>query len=214
MQPLQNRLLRVTTMWMAAGLVLLAIAIPLLKAFTLLAVMAAFGIVAAYLAAGLGIWLTAIRQFSKERRARFVFVGGLVPGFLLCAWFGGGTVMWAGDFAFGYSRFWALRPFYDQVVRQTLDPSGSQRPGSSGLISYEVDPGPPVRIVFPHFGGIVDNWEGTIYDPTDAVAAAQGWTFRSGKQEFTAPPRIRSLFGGDVVVCSRLQGHYYRCAFT
>ena len=80
-------------------------------------------------------------------------------------------------------------------------------------VTYYVDDGPPVRIAFPK-QGIIDNWAAIVYDPSDVVAQATGWNFDNGRQSFTAPPDVRSLFGGDLVSCWRLYRHYYSCSFT
>ena len=72
--------------------------------------------------------------------------------------------------------------------------------------AYEVDPGPPIRIAFPQPGGILDNWEAVIYDPTGKVLQAQGLE--------ATPPEISALFGGTLVQCEPIQESYYRCWFT
>jgi hypothetical protein len=111
-----------------------------------------------------------------------------------------------------YAQFAIMLPAYSRVV-ETESRSPSKGVVEDGKVTYVVDNGPPVRIAFPKFG-IIDNWVAIVYDPSDAVAEARGWDFQSGKQLFTAPPKIKSLFGGDLVECWRLYSHYYSCSFT
>lgn len=77
--------------------------------------------------------------------------------------------------------------------------------------TYRIDRGPPVRIAIVQ-GGLIDNWVGLVYDPTGEVLKAQGGD--AGPGEFTAPPEIKGLFGGDLVFCERLTGSWYQCTFT
>ena len=51
-----------------------------------------------------------------------------------------------------------------------------------------------------------------IHDPSDLVASAKGWGERPG--DYTAHPDVRDLWGGKLVACSRITGHYFRCDFT
>jgi hypothetical protein len=104
-----------------------------------------------------------------------------------------------------------MLPTYTRIVEALTKMSPPQGSSSKPAdeIRYIVEKGPPVRVAFPK-NGIIDNWWGVIYDPSDAVAQATGWNFETGRQEFTAPPKIRTLFGGDLVSCCRL----YSCTFT
>jgi hypothetical protein len=95
-------------------------------------------------------------------------------------------------------------PYYSRTVDVVTE---SPRPGvhrQAHDIEYIVDVGPPIRLAFPK-DGIIDNWRGVVYDPTDVVARAQG---------FSAPAEITALFGGDLVSCRHLYRHYYFCGFT
>lgn len=76
---------------------------------------------------------------------------------------------------------------------------------------YVLAHGSPRRVAFPMPGGFLDNWDAIVVDPTDRVAAATGLT-REG--DFTAPSDVKSLFGGDLVACTHMTGHFYRCSFT
>jgi hypothetical protein len=114
-----------------------------------------------------------------------------------------------------YAEFAAKLPAYTRIVDAVTKVPSSREPlfQPADEVMYYVDKGPPVRVAFPK-NGIIDNWWGIIYDPSDAVAQARGWNFDTGAQVFTAPPEIRTLFGGDLVSCWRLYRHYYSCSFT
>jgi hypothetical protein len=103
-----------------------------------------------------------------------------------------------------YVEFLQNRPHYDRIVAE------ASRLGEGGTCmgtDYLVDRrGDAIRIAFVTSPGVVDNWGGIVYDPTDAVASARGHD--------TAPAAVRELFGGDIVSCRRLTGHYYSCGFT
>jgi hypothetical protein len=115
-------------------------------------------------------------------------------------------------------RFSRARPTYDMIVAETLrqpPPDTSHVPWVNldhGDVEYSVDLGPPVRIAFVQPGGIIDNWEGIVYDRSGAVRAATGWKNAAG--QFSAPPELVWLFGGDLLECRPVVDHYYRCWFT
>lgn len=76
--------------------------------------------------------------------------------------------------------------------------------------SYVVDRGPPIRVAFPQ-GGIIDNWNGVVYDPTGIVKSATGW---AENYQYTATLEAKTLFGGDLVYCEHVKDAFYRCWFT
>lgn len=106
------------------------------------------------------------------------------------------------------------RPAYSRIVDSLLqmpDPLRGLTPaGRNRTLNYVVDRGPPLRLAFVQPGGILDNWEGVVYDPTGAVLDAHG-PFWLG---FPTPPEVRLLFGGDIVRCESIEGPWYRCLFT
>lgn len=120
----------------------------------------------------------------------------------------------AGDSAQFRARFTRLAPQYLALAAELERAGATSRDGERRGIRFVVDHGPPVRVAFTQPGGIVDNWEGVVYDPTGAVRAARGWTSVEGRQEFTAPPAVRRLFGGDLVACEPIRDAFYRCWFT
>lgn len=105
-------------------------------------------------------------------------------------------------------------PLYRSIVadieRRQGDPVGASYQG----VRYEVEPGPPLRVAFPLPGGILDNWEGIVYDPSDEISVAH--EIRPDLSNWDEPRfvAIRLWFGGDLRYAERVSGHFYRCWFT
>jgi hypothetical protein len=73
----------------------------------------------------------------------------------------------------------------------------------------EVDRGNPVRVGYG-MGGIIDNWYGFVWDPTDKLANEDSGSYlRNGTRT-----EMTRLFGGDLVSAARVSGHWYWCTFT
>jgi ABC-type transport system involved in multi-copper enzyme maturation permease subunit len=104
---------------------------------------------------------------------------------------------------------WNL-PIYEEIVAKAQSDKETMANGNYHGIYYEVEVNPNVRVAFP-LGGILDNWEAIIYDPSGEVLQAKGFT-NGGK--FTAPDKIKKIFGGDLVSCKAIYGNFYRCRFT
>jgi hypothetical protein len=112
-------------------------------------------------------------------------------------------------------RFRRDLPTYTKIIQKSeSDPNIHELSGTEGNVEYKLDLGPPIRVGFPQPGGLLDNWEGVVYDPTGEVEKARGWVYESGRQEFTAPENVVRLFGGDIVSCVHIEGNFYRCWFT
>lgn len=84
--------------------------------------------------------------------------------------------------------------------------------GRIGTVAYRIERRPITRIAFPLPVGVTDNWSAVIHDPSDAVATARGWGERPG--DYTARADLRGLWGGGLVSCTRITGHYFRCDFS
>ncbi|MCP3869059.1 MAG: hypothetical protein GY703_13345 [Gammaproteobacteria bacterium] len=93
------------------------------------------------------------------------------------------------------TRFWMEKTTYDESVAQL---KADKVIDCLVADTCKIDPGPPKRLVFS-WGGIIDNWIGVVFDPTDGVAQ---------------PDRHKGLFGGDLVSCQRMTENYYICSFT
>ena len=120
----------------------------------------------------------------------------------------------AGDNARFRHRFERLVPRYAAIIQRLESASVPVRSDTTAEIRFLVDSGPPVRVAFPQTDGILDNWEGVIYDPSGAVLSAGEWGSAGGRPAFSAPPEVRRLFGGDLVACEPVRDHYYRCWFN
>jgi hypothetical protein len=120
----------------------------------------------------------------------------------------------AGDNAQFRHRFERLAPSYAAIIQRLESGSVPVRDDTTGDIRFLVDSGPPVRVAFPQPGGILDNWEGVIYDPSGAVVSAGEFGSAGSTSAFSAPPEVRRLFGGDLVACEPVRDRYYRCWFT
>ncbi|MEM7080326.1 MAG: hypothetical protein AAF513_17040 [Pseudomonadota bacterium] len=107
-----------------------------------------------------------------------------------------------GDRLFCHARFLIFLPYYLNIVRATDRVSTEAVPPHT-VWSFRLDDSIDgvVRVVFPHVGGFLDNWRGTIYDPSGVLE----------RQPF---PQYQGLFGGDIYYCFQLWGYFYECNFT
>ncbi|MBD3366369.1 hypothetical protein GF360_03475 [candidate division WWE3 bacterium] len=84
---------------------------------------------------------------------------------------------------------------------------------------FRVDPGPPFRIVFINYRGVVDNWNGIIYDPSKEIEKIINYD-QVGWESWWNDPNLNSLksiFGGDVAGCKKMDDwgdDWYFCSFT
>lgn len=161
----------------------------------------------AYVLLGAGIvfaclWAGMRRGWTWPRltAAGLVLAGALVVGETGP---GIGDAMAARDFEY---RFLRMKPRYERVVKELAPRRQVPEHGTSGDVGFVVDAGPPRRIAFPQPGGITDNWEGVVYDPSGALEQAKGGA--------STPPELARLFGGRLLSCRPIRGHFYRCWFT
>jgi len=201
----ENVLLGAMFFWMALGIFFLLIFLPAFNA-TLTPVFASMVIGPAYVVSGVVLWVVAIGGALRKKVGALIVVGA-VPIFFVIAVVSAAPLMVAGEIAFNFTRFVALRPFYGRVIgqMQTLPqpPLGRK---SYGLVDYQVDPGPPMRVLFPHRGQLLGQWHATIYDPSDALAEQVWWLHRT-----PGPARLQFLIGSYISACRPLVGHYYDC---
>lgn len=181
----------VEVLWLGAGLVYLAYA---LIGLCLAVVIFAFGV------------------SEKNVPACLVALLFLVVGPTL--WFAEPDLAEWGTIQVRRYRVWRDLPRYEKIVQKMTEFRPSEPAGEEDGIRYRVDSDSPLRVAFPQPGGLLDNWEGVVYDPTGEVQKAQGWTEVNGQQAFTAPDHVRRLFGGSIVSCVHIHRDYYRCWFT
>jgi hypothetical protein len=209
-----DALVRTAVAWVTGGVVMSLLTSPLVSHLTAFVLIPAW---VGYALLGVGVLVAVvIRLLHRQSRRAAAVAGVLVLSFGAALWFGGWQQLaHAGDAVAFRIRFARLQPRYAALVpallQDTTVASGSQQVEG---ISYRADPGPPWRLAFRQPGGFLDNWEGVVYDPTGVVAQARGWRFDRGVQEFSAPPDVRHLFGGDIVECDHVSGPWYRCWFT
>src|SRR5688500_3538275 len=152
--------------------------------------------------AAVGIVLFAAVAWRGWRRARLpgaLRAGAAMLGLEVALVLALPYVSAAGDeFQFA-RRFARLKPRYEGIVAAAVA-APEAAGGESDCVRFDVDAGPPRRVAFPQPGGILDNWEGVVWDPTGVVRSATGW--RNGiAGDYTATAETRRLFGGDLVAC-------------
>ena len=166
--------------WTIAGLLLVFFQRALMDAMWI----AAGLVYVAY--AGLGLLLLlAVAGYSIVNRsmtAALVCTGFVAVGVTM--FYIGPQISGAGNTAIGFYRFYSNVDEYNKIVAEFAKAPPSELSGSFDDVRYVVDSGPPVRVAFPQPGGILDNWEGVVFDPTGEVEKAVGWTLRDGEQSF------------------------------
>lgn len=201
MQDWSSRALLAT--WVLAGVFLYAIA-PNLP-FVLAVLVGVFLLPALLAHMGFGLFLVCLfvmRHGDDWRKEALLIVSPILAfgGLVIVSSVSGYIVSW--------TAFMAKRPAYEAVIASL---ERGEAPPQSQDLRYMAE-GDPLRVAFLG-DGIADNWSGVVYDPTDQVRAARGWK-RGKPGHYTAPPQVREWFGGDLVACSHLAGHFYRCGFT
>ena len=194
--------------WLAAGVALAFFDRPLWDALWLVGV-AMLWLLYAAVGACLFVALFYAGIAGRDRVALISAAGFVAGGVAL--WFAMPLISSQGDaFVFRY-RFLRNRPAYDRIVEQASHEQLGQSDGQRDGVLYVLDAGPPVRVAFPQPGGIIDNWEGVIHDPTHALRELKGW---DGPGFLTSRLELRKLFGGDIIACQHVEDAYYRCWFT
>ncbi len=113
------------------------------------------------------------------------------------------------------AKFYRHKRGYEARVAEIYQMSQQQLQGllqeNKAAITYKdcsIDLGPPIRVAFV-WDGIIDNWYGVIYDPSDTVQQAN-------EKEWSDPSyrELKGIFGGDLVGVTHIEGHWYFCSFT
>jgi hypothetical protein len=206
-------LLVVVGAWIIAGLLLAFFEAPLFEALWVVAL----ALWPLYALAGVVLLIVAaLRLRAGEHGAPFAI--GIVVACGIGLWFTARPIARAGDHWIFQRRFARMRLAYERIIREVGQQSvstASTRRDNRELygVPFVIDRGPPTRVAFPQPGGILDNWEGIVYDSTGAIAAATGW--QDGVPgRFSAPRNVVKLFGGDLVGCEPIGDWFYRCWFT
>lgn len=189
--------------WTAGlGLLLFVIGLPLL--------------LAALVVAGLLFMVRGVKLAQQATATRERVIAALAtPAMMLCALALAWPALGAGSYLGTSSRLIINRGHYEAIIAKAKmgqrSPSNTTAFEEDAGVEYIVDDGPPVRVAF-NPAGLLDNWDGIIFDPTGDVTLANGFDPVTGK--FAAPDRVTKLFGGDLVACRHLWGDYYDCSFT
>ncbi len=121
----------------------------------------------------------------------------------------------AGSHVARLARFYILKPSYSKAIAQT---EARLRDGERVLLGSSdtlVDiTGQRVRVAFIWPGGIVDNWYGVVFDPTDELAQVSDGKGARDELGFIGDTRIKRWFGGDLIRCERIERQWYFCWFT
>lgn len=190
--------------WSAVGVGLYAAYIPLINALWILVL----PIYLLHLALGAGTVLAWASRPLRDHWAPF-WPAALALGCAVALVLGSRHLGQVGV----WIAFLSERRTYDAVVAEVQAGRIRQHRGDYDGVSFQSDPGPPVRLAF-NWGGVIDNWNGVVWDPTGVVASARGWRKDNGHLRLTASPEAKALFGGDLVWCRRLGGDYFYCVFT
>jgi hypothetical protein len=164
------------------------------------------GVWIAYAIVGLALFsIVAWRNTRVPRKSGQLARGiGIVVAGAVLVFLAHGPLARSGDTLLFRARFSEARAGLEAALREESLAAGR----TDALV---VDSGPPLRLAWRLPGGITDNWEAVVYDPTGAVASARGITSAGS---FTAAGDIVNIFGGALVECQPVARPYYRCWFT
>lgn len=158
--------------------------------------------------AGVALAIRAFRLAARAPRSRRLgrFLLAVVAIFALAAFH------LAGDHWAFLLRFRLARAAYEaRVARIEADlPAGRVGRVEDCLI----EPGPPLRVAFILPGGILDNFEAVVYDPTGAVLRGNATRDDPARWHDPASAPIRGFLGGTLISAESLGGPWYRCKFT
>lgn len=189
--------------WAAGlGFLLFVLGLPLLPAALL---------IGAFIYTVRGIKMARQPAPTRQRMVAALAAPAMLVATILLAW----PALSAGNYSGAWARLMLNRHQYEHIIENVREGVRSRGTESllkeDGGVEYLVDPGPPIRVAF-NPAGLLDNWSGIIFDPTDVVMQADGFDLRAGK--YVAPDEVTKLFGGDLVSCRKLWGHFYDCSFT
>jgi hypothetical protein len=163
---------------------------------------------------GLGL-ISVIQLIIILRKKR-----NLSAAILLCALLAIGGISYGTDLIKDLGlrlRFQRLKPAYSEIIEKL---SSGKIPGEGNYLGtrYESETDPVFRVSFS-WAGIVDNWYGIIYDPSDKIMRVnESDPFKSrdpGSPKVDKElEKIRMVFGGLLYKAERLGDHWYLCWFT
>jgi hypothetical protein len=154
------------------------------------------------------VWLLVTLVINWKNRYRFPILG-LIIFFALVS-----TVL----FQYGreYGRliwFYSHKPRYEKILAD-IEKDPNKRSHSYYYGSWVmVEQGPPQIVAFQLPGGILDNYQAFVYDPSGHVGQLQKF---NGEVNWIDPEldHLRAAFGGVMYYCEPLQESWYYCYFT
>ncbi len=117
-----------------------------------------------------------------------------------------------GGSAARHARFYVLKSGYEAIVKEAEQGLTEGDRIDQGRSGFYIDDGVPVRVGFP-WNGVLDNWCGVVFDPTDELSHVCG-DDGLNPEVFVKDPVLRRLFGDKMTYCERLQKGWYFCCFT
>ena len=121
-------------------------------------------------------------------------------------------------------RFLRYEKKYVQIIEK-IETKKISFNGSVNGISYDTEVDPAMRVSFS-WGGIIDNWRGIIYDPTNElskIAENNQIHINSGERNQLTPDEeryiketaeLKLLFGGVIYKVKKMRNNWYLCWFT
>ena len=121
-------------------------------------------------------------------------------------------------------RFLRYEKKYVQIIEK-IETKKISSNGSLNGISYDTEVDPAMRVSFS-WGGIIDNWRGIIYDPTNElskIAENNQIHINSGERKQLTPDEeryiketaeLKLLFGGVIYKVKKMGNNWYLCWFT
>lgn len=190
---------RAIAIWTAAGMLLSFGAAWLLEWLFIFAVF----VYGAFALAGIVVFATLTWMHFGAIRQRWALIAAMPASAIVLVM----SFPWLaslGDDALLRHQFENNATCYEAIVA-AAEFADQPAPPPCGGIAYQIDPGPPPRVAFA-VGGFLDNWHAFVFDPSDRI----------DKLDWNDPSQasLRKLFGGDLVACRRLRGHFFHCGFT
>jgi len=121
-------------------------------------------------------------------------------------------------------RFLRYEKKYVQIIEK-IETKKISSNGSLNGISYDTEVDPAMRVSFS-WGGIIDNWKGIVYDPSNElskIAENNGIHINyikgksqtpAEKQHIKETTELKMLFGGVIYKVKKMGNNWYLCWFT
>lgn len=189
---------RLVVAWFIAGLLLALLDRWLAEQLWILLVFAHWG----YAIVGVLLLVATVAYARRDRRGTRRIIAGILAFCAVFPWIAPPLAALGDKWLFQH-RFAQHRADYERIVTHLGTPTAGQAfsSGQSGDVAYEVQWGPPVRVLFPQRDVRIGGWEGVIYSATPIESTEKSNT-------------PLKLFGFDVVACRPLGGNFQRCWFS